>query len=61
MKAGDIGKALIHARTEILGEQDYHCPLCMGKSFGLMDYWSHEGYLALKRALSMMEMKYRGS
>ncbi len=48
------GKTLIHARTEILGEPRIITARCgMGKSFGLMDYWSHEGYLALKRALSM--------
>ncbi len=48
------GKTIFPSRTEILGNTRIITPRCgMGKSFGLVDYWSHDGYQALKRALSM--------
>ncbi len=49
-----IGSSSSHSRTEILGpikQITRHCG--KGRTFGLMEYWGHEGYQALKQALTM--------
>jgi len=48
------GSGTVHSKTTIRGENRLITHRCgTGKTTGLMEYWSSEGYQALKKALSM--------